>query len=84
MLFTVNSKIILKGKVYESGELIDLPEGSETRNLFLNKIERVDTPMVNVVENTDEDYVLEGTDDTPVVEIQANFTPNKNKKGKKK
>ena len=84
MFFTVNSKIILKGKVYERGELIDLPEGSETRDLFLNKIERVDTPMVNVVENADEDYVLEGTDDTPVVEIQANFTPNKNKKGKKK
>ena len=84
MFFTVKSRIIFNGTVYESGELIDLPEGSETRDLFLNKIERVDTPMVNVVENTDEDYVLEGTDDTPVVEIQANFTPNKNKKGKKK
>ena len=83
-MYKVKSRIIFNGTVYESGELIDLPEGSETRNLFKNKIERVDTPMVNVVENADEDYVLEGTDDTPVVEIQANFTPHKNKKGKKK
>lgn len=80
MLFTVKSKIILGSKVYERGDIIDLPEGSETRNLFLNKIDRYE---IRVVEDADEDYVLEGTDDE-VVEIQANFTPEKPKKAKKK
>ena len=82
MLFKIKSKIILEGKVYERGDIIDLPEGSETRNLFVNKIDRHE---IRVVEDANEDYVLEGTDtDTPVVEIQANFTPEKPKKAKKK
>ena len=80
MLFTVNSKVIYNGTVYERGDIIELPEGSETRDLFLNKIERYEIP---VVEDADENYVLEGTDDD-VVEIQANFTPEKTKKAKKK
>ena len=97
MIFKVKSKIIFNGTVYERGDLIDLPEGSDTRDLFLNKLERVSS-LVDVVEDADEDYVLEGTDDeivedvepveddepVNVVEIQANFTKPKPKKAKKK
>lgn len=51
MIFKVKSKIIFNGTVYERGDLIDLPEGSDTRDLFLNKLEPVeDDKPVEVVE----------------------------------
>ena len=51
MMFKVKSKIIFNGAVYERGDLIDLPEGADTRDLFLNKLEPVeDDGPVNVVE----------------------------------
>ncbi len=38
MRYRVKSKIIYSGEVYEAGGIIDLPAGSETHDLFLNKI----------------------------------------------